>query len=170
MNMSVFKKEEKLNIQCDDGIWLDYKDHHWLFFIKDKVWDKEEIQRVEKGDITISFIQKGIVDAFLIEIFDCLEPSDIPFCMKEAEGEILDSLNDLQEYLFEIVILNEDNVVITDREIPFLKGQSKQLKDKLKERLSQDYDGEAFDNAYNKLLSRFEPYELEQFVVFVNKK
>lgn len=168
--MSVFKKEEKLNIQSDDGIWLDYKDHHWLFFIKDKVWDKEEIQRVEKGDITISFIQKGIVDAFLIEIFDCLEPSDIPFCMKEAEGEILDSLNDLQEYLFEIVILNEDNVVITDREIPFLKGQSKQLKDKLKERLSQDYDGEAFDNAYNKLLSRFEPYELEQFVVFVNKK
>ncbi len=168
--MSIFNKGQKLNIECEDGIWLDYKDHHWLIFIKDKVWDKEEIQRIEKDNVTISFLQKGIVDAFLLEIFDCLEPSDIPFCMKDAEGEILDSFNDHEEYSFEIVVLDEGNKVVADREIPFLKGQTKILKEKLKERNSQDYDSSAFDNAYNKLLSQYEPYELEQFVVFVNKK
>ena len=59
--MTVFQKNQKLNIESADGIWLDYKDHHWIFFLKDRVWDKEELQRVNKSDIHISFIQKGIV-------------------------------------------------------------------------------------------------------------
>ena len=40
--MTVFQKNQKLNIESADGIWLDYKDHHWIFFMKDRVWDKEE--------------------------------------------------------------------------------------------------------------------------------
>ena len=64
--MTVFQKNQKLNIESADGIWLDYKDHHWIFFLKDRVWDKEELQRVNKSDIHISFIQKGIVDAFCL--------------------------------------------------------------------------------------------------------
>ncbi len=168
--MSIYKKGQKLEIQCEDGIWLDYTNHYWLFFMKDSFWDKEEIQNVEKNNITISFIQKGIVDAFLLEIYDCLETSDIPFCIKDAEGELLDSLNDKEDYSFEIVILNEDNQVMADRVIPFMNGQSKQLKDTLKVRVDQDYTSENFDQAYNKLLNQFEPFELEQFNVFVNKK
>ncbi len=168
--MSIYKKGQKIENSLEDGIWLDYKNNHWLFFMKDAVWDTEEIHSVEKNNITISFIQKGIVDAFLLEIYDCLETSDIPFCMKDAEGEILDSLLDSNEYTFEIVILNERNEVVSDREIPFLKGQSKQLKHALKNRLDQDYTSENFDQAYNKLLKQYEPYELERFNVFVNKK
>lgn len=169
-DMSIFKKGQKLENQFQDGIWLDYKNYHWLFFMKDAIWDKEEIRNIEKNNITISFIQKGIIDAFLLEIYDCLETSDMPFCMKDAEGELLDSLQDKREYTFEIVILNEKNEVVTDREIPFLNGQSKQLKDALKIRIDQDFTSENFDQAYNKLLQQYEPFELEKFNVFVNKK
>lgn len=168
--MSIYKKGQKVEIQCEEGIWLDYTNHHWLFFMKDNFWDKEEIHNIEKNNVTISFIQKGIVDAFLLEIYDCLETSDIPFCIKDAEGELLDSLKDHEEYSFEIVILNEDNQVVVDRVIPFMNVQSKQLKDALKLRADQDYTSEHFDQAYNKLLNQFEPFELEQFNVFVNKK
>lgn len=94
----------------------------------------------------------------------------MPFCMKDAEGELLESLQDKREYTFEIVILNEKNEVVTDREIPFLNGQSKQLKDALKIRIDQDFTSENFDQAYNKLLQQYEPFELEKFNVFVNKK
>lgn len=168
--MSIYKKHEKLQLDSMDGIWLDYKNHHWIFYIKDSYWDKEEIQRIEKGNVTISFIQKGIVDAFLLEIYDCLEPSDIPFCMKDAEGEILTSFDDSVDYIYEVVALNEDNCVLADRTISLGHKDSVILKEKLKERLQADFDSHAFDRAYEKLLERFEPYELEQFEVFSNRK
>lgn len=168
--MTVFNKNDKVNTESNDGIWLDYKDHHWLFFMKDKVWDKEEIQRINNSDVVLTFIQKGIVDAFLLEIWDCLETSDIPFCIKEAEGELLDSLNDNEDYYYEIIALDESNTVLTSREFIFQKDYSKVLKNKLKERLSQEYDGNAFDKGYEKLMKQFEPYELEQFTVFSQKK
>lgn len=168
--MTIYKTNEKLNLDTADGIWLDYKDHHWLFFIKDRVWDAEELQRVNHSDIVVDFVQKGIVDAFLLEIYDCLETSDIPFCMKDAEGEVLDSLHDSAEYYYEIVILNEENVVLADRELPMGHRETLVLKDKLQQRLSQDYDSQAFDNAYHTLMMRYEPYELEQFTIFTNRK
>ena len=168
--MTIYKTKEELNLESTDGIWLDYKAHHWLFFIKDRVWDKEELQRVNKSDIVVDFMQKGIVDAFLLEIYDCLETSDIPFCMKDAEGELLDSLQDMDPYFYEIVILNEENVVLADREIPMGHRETIVLKERLQERLKQTYDSQDFDNAYSKLMSRYEPYELEQFTVFTNRK
>ena len=168
--MTIYKTNEKLNLDTADGIWLDYKEHHWLFFVKDRVWEAEELQRVNHSDIVVDFMQKGIVDAFLLEIYDCLETSDIPFCMKDAEGKILDSLQDHGEYYYEIVILNEENMVLADREFPMGKHETMVLKDKLLQRLSQNYDSQAFDNAYTTLMQRYEPYELEQFTIFSNRK
>lgn len=168
--MTVFNKNDIVDTTMNDGIWLDYSDHHWIFFLKDSIWDKEEIQRIENSDITLTFIQKGIVDAFLLEIYDCLETSDIPFCIKEAEGELLDSLNDLNDYYYEIVVLDESNQVITSREFIFESKNTLILKEKLKVRVSLDYDSDAFDKGYEKLMKQFEPYELEQFTVFSQKK
>ncbi len=168
--MTVFQKNQKLNIESADGIWLDYKDHHWIFFLKDRVWDKEELQRVNKSDIHISFMQKGIVDAFLLEIYDCLETSDIPFCIKDGDDTLLASLKDAQDYTFEVVILDEANVVLASREVLLPHQDSVILKQRLLKRLSEDFDGDAFDKAYASLVNKFEPYELEQFTVFTNEK
>lgn len=153
--MTVFQKNQKLNIESADGIWLDYKDHHWIFFLKDRVWDKEELQRVNKSDIHISFIQKGIVDAFLLEIYDCLETSDIPFCIKDGDDTLLASLKDAQDYIFEVVILDEANVVLASREVLLPHQDSVILKQRLLKRLSEDFDGDAFDKAYASLVNKF---------------
>ena len=155
--MTVFQKNQKLNIESADGIWLDYKDHHWIYFLKDRVLDKEELQRVNKSDIHISFIQKGIVDAFLLEIYDCLETSDIPFCIKDGDDTLLASLKDAQDYTFEVVILDEANVVLASREVLLPHQDSAILKQRLLKRLSEDFDGDAFDKAYASLVNKFEP-------------
>lgn len=169
VNMSIYTRNQKLEIQSEDGIWLDYKDHHWIFFIKDSIWDKEEIQRIQKANIVLSFIQKGIVDAFLLEIYDCLEPSDIPFCIKDGDAILLASLKDKQDYAFEIVALDEKNIVKAVREISLEHHESKVLKEKLLKRLDENYDGEAFDQAYAKLIQRYEPYALEQYAIFTKR-
>lgn len=167
--MSIYKKNEKLNIQSEDGIWLDYKDHYWLFFIKDNRWDKEEIKRITKSDITLSFIQKGIVDAFLLEIYDCLEVSDIPFCMKDAQEDLLASLHDKQEYHYEIVALDETNTIQALRDIEMTAQESEILKKQLLLRLSENYDSDAFDKAYDKLMQQYEPYALLPFALFTKR-
>ena len=40
--MISINKNDHLDIQNDDGIWTDYKDHTWLFYVKDSVWTEEE--------------------------------------------------------------------------------------------------------------------------------
>lgn len=168
--MSIYQIGKKLSVHNEDGIWLDYRDHHWIFFLKDHVWDPEEIQRVNHADITISFIQKGIVDAFLLEIYDCLETSDFPFCMKDAEEELMHSLDDSRDYKCEICVVDGNDAVLADREFALNHSDSVVLKQKLKQREKEDFDSDAFDLAYQKLTSRFEPYELEQFTVFKEVK
>lgn len=168
--MSIYQIGKKLDVHNEDGIWLDYRDHYWIFFLKDHVWDPEEIQRVNHSNITVSFIQKGIIDAFLLEIYDCLETSDLPFCMKDAEEQLIRSLDDKKDYVCEITFLNGNDIVVADREIALNHADSVTLKQKLKQRLNENYDSDAFDQAYQKLSSRFEPYELEQFTVFKEMK
>ncbi len=163
--MPVIEKNTKISAE-EDGIWLDYRKNTWLFLIRDKVWQKEEVQRTEKSAVKISFIQKGISDAFLLEIYDCLEPSDIPFCIKDADQEVLDSLKTKDTYTFEIVLVSEDNVVRGIRQGTFSAKNSALLKEKLTGRLSQDFTSEDADHSYAKLEQKYEPYELEQFAVF----
>ena len=106
----------------------------------------------------------------MLEIYDCLETSDIPFCIKDGDDTLLASLKDAQDYAFEVVILDEANVVLTSREVLLPHQDSVILKQRLLQRLSEDFDGEAFDKAYASLVKKFEPYELEQFTVFTNEK
>lgn len=168
--MTHYHKNEKLDLDSLDGIWLDYKDHVWYFFIKDRVWQKEEIQRAEHSDITVSFIQEGIVDAFVLTIYDCLEPSDLPFCIRDASEDLTRSLEDQKEYDYEIVLINEDNTVAAVRDHAFSAENSQLLKEKLAERLQESYTSDDFDAAYEKLVLKEEPYEMEEkHAVFTEK-
>lgn len=167
--MSIYKKNQTLDVQGMDGIWLDFQKNTWVFYIKDEVWQTEEVQRTEHSDVTITFIQKGITDAFLLEIFDCLEVSDIPFSMKEAEGDILTSLKNNDIYEYEIVLLDEKNTVCAVRDGSFGKEDSAILKKKLSARLEENFTVEDAEASYNKLVQRYEPYELEEFAVFIKK-
>ena len=123
---------------CENGIWIDFKDDTFLFVIKDEIWTTEELNRLKTSDVTVSFIQKGIIDAFVLEIFDCLEASDLPFYAKDGDAE-------------------------------FTKDESTTLHEKLQKRLAEETDGSMFEEAYEKLISRFEPFELLVFAVFTKK-
>jgi hypothetical protein len=167
--MSIYNKNQKLEEPYEDGIWLDFQANTWLFFVKDKVWQPEEIQRAEHADVTLTFLQKGISDAFLLEVFDCLEVSDLPFCVKEAGADLLQSFENNDLYKYEIVLVNGDNVVSAIRNGSFTKENTAVLKKKLLARTKEDFTSEDAEHSYQKLAAKYQPYELEEFAVFVQK-
>lgn len=170
--MKIYTKEMKLAPDTQDGIWLDYQKHTFLFFVKDRVWQKEEIRSAHHRDTTISFVQEGIVDLFLLEIEDCLECSDLPFCIKEADGDLLNSLKDEKDYAWEFILANEDGSIAFVRDGAFSHNDSMVLKHALSGHLAQSYTPEDFDAAYTKLAAAKEPYEMEGDALFreVQKK
>jgi hypothetical protein len=167
--MSIYTKKQIVDLKCEDGIWLDFQKNTWLFFIKDKVWQPEEIQGVQHNDVTVTFIQKGISDAFLLEVYDCIEVSDLPFCIKEADEDVLQSLHTGDGYQYEIVLLNETNEVCAVRDGAFTKEDSILLKKKLSDRMKEDFKVEDAEASYAKLSQKYEPYELEEFAVFAKR-
>ena len=154
---------------CENGIWIDFKENTFLFVVKDDIWTREELSRLKTSDVTVSFIQKGIVDAFILEIFDCLEASDLPFYAKDGDAEFIETIKSKNLFAFEIVFVSGSDEVVAVRHEEFNKEESTTLHEKLQKRLVGETDGSMFEAAYEKLISRFEPFELLEFAVFTKK-
>ncbi|MGM9941546.1 MAG: hypothetical protein ACI32N_06095 [Bulleidia sp.] len=165
----MYRKGENIGYQAEDGIWMDYDSHIWYFVIKDRTWQKEEIRNANKNHITVSLIRKGCVDAFLLEIEDCLETSDIPFCIKDADETIYDALQENVPESYAVVLVDEAGVVQSVRTHAFSPENSALLKEKLLERKDEGYTSENFDAAYSKLAGMYEPFEMEQFALFMER-
>ena len=164
--MELLKRGSTVECGGIDGIWLDFKDDTWIFYIKDDVWTKEEIKCVYHRDINVWFVQKGAVDLFLLNIYDTLETSDVPFCLADADDELLSSLKNANKYYYGIVCLDKNNVVMASRKIEFAEDNSVLLKERLRARLDEGLSSAAFDAAYDDLSNAFEPYELEELALF----
>lgn len=164
-----YRKGENIGFASMDGIWADYHDHVWYFLIKDRVWQKEEIRVAMHNHINVSFFSKGCVDGFLLEIEDCLETSDIPFCVKDADDSFFETLGEKQDESWAVVLVNEDGTVASVRTHVFSHDNSNTLKQWLLARREEGYTSENFDAAYDKIMARYEPYELEQFSKFMEK-
>lgn len=149
-----------------DGIYLDYAENTFLFIVKSDIWTEEEIKSARRKDVLIHYIQKGCIDAFLLEIEDCLECSDLPFDIHDGSPSLLDSLQKEQDYSWQILLLDRENTVVFEREGAFEKKHSDLLKEKLRARLLEKYTSENVDEAYARLAQQYEPFELEQFSVF----
>ena len=151
---------------CENGIWIDFKDNTFLFVVKDDIWTTEELNRLKTSDVTISFIQKGIIDAFILEIFDCLEASDLPFYAKDGDHDFIEAIKSKNLFAFEIVFVSGNDEVVAVRHEVFGKEESAVLHERLQKRLFEETDGSMFEAAYEKLVSRYEPFELLEFAVF----
>lgn len=151
---------------CENGIWIDFKDDTFLFVVKDDIWTTEELNRLKTSDVTISFIQKGIIDAFILEIFDCLEASDLPFYAKDGDHDFIEAIKSKNLFAFEIVFVSGNDEVVAVRNEVFGKEESAVLHERLQKRLFEETDGSMFEAAYEKLVSRYEPFELLEFAVF----
>ena len=166
----MYQKGENIGFESMDGIWTDYKDHVWYFFIKDRVWVGEERHNALHNQMSISFFSKGCVDGFLLEIEDCLEKSDIPLCVKDADASFFDTLEEKKDESWALVLVDEDGTVAAIRNGMFSKENSDMLKQLLWKRKDAGYTSENFDAAYNKIMALYEPYQLEQFNQFVQKE
>lgn len=167
MNMK-YEKGKTIDA-CDNGIWLDYADGTWYFCIKDDIWTKEEIKRTKKAEFAVSYVNKGILDLFLISIFDCLETSDIPFSIKEADDDVLRSLDDAVSYEIAAVLIQGDGTICAVRREKLTKENSDTLRAYLKNNLETTYTPADFDNAYAINSMRYEPFEMEQYAVFTER-
>ena len=154
---------------CENGIWIDFKDNTFLFVVKDDIWTTEELNRLKTSDVTISFIQKGIIDAFILEIFDCLEASDLPFYAKDGDHDFIEAIKSKNLFTFEIVFVSGNDEVVAVRHEVFGKEESTVLHERLQKRLFEETEGSMFEAAYEKLVSRYEPFELLEFAVFTKK-
>ena len=154
---------------CENGIWIDFKDNTFLFVVKDDIWTTEELNRLKTSDVTISFIQKGIIDAFILEIFDCLEASDLPFYAKDGDHDFIEAIKSKNLFAFEIVFVSGNDEVVAVRHEVFGKEESTVLHERLQKRLFEETEGSMFEAAYEKLVLRYEPFELLEFAVFTKK-
>ena len=154
---------------CENGIWIDFKDNTFLFVVKDDIWTTEELNRLKTSDVTISFIQKGIIDAFILEIFDCLEASDLPFYAKDGDQDFIEAIKSKNLFAFEIVFVSGNDEVVAVRHEVFGKEESAVLHERLQKRLFEETEGSMFETAYEKLVSCYEPFELLEFAVFTKK-
>ena len=154
---------------CENGIWIDFKDNTFLFVVKDDIWTTEELNRLKTSDVTISFIQKGIIDAFILEIFDCLEASDLPFYAKDGDTDFIEAIKSKNLFAFEIVFVSGNDEVVAVRHEVFGKEESAVLHERLQKRLFEETEGSMFEAAYEKLVLRYEPFELLEFAVFTKK-
>lgn len=155
-----------------DGIYLDYADNTFLFMVRSDIWMDEEIKSARRNEVIFHFVQKGCVDAFLLEIEDCLECSDLPFDIHEAEDSLKQALLKEKGFSWQIVLMDQTGKVVFERSGEFEREHSELLKQKLLARLQEDYTSEDFDKSYEKLQAVYEPFELEPFAVFTerNKK
>lgn len=162
--MITYKINDVIETNVEDGIWLDFLESTWLFYVKDRVWTDVEIRNFKSKSVKLSFFQKGIVDGFLIDVLDVIETSDIPFCLLEATKELINTLQDNQTYKALILLIDQNNHICAKREGTLSNETSKIIKHALQEQLTNDYTEESFNMALSKLQNRYEPFELEEFV------
>lgn len=162
--MISYKTDNKIECAIEDGIWLDFLEQTWIYFIKDSIWTEEEIQNFKRNKIHLSYFQKGIIDGFLVEIDDMMEISDIPFCILDANKEVLNTLKDSQNYNALFLLIDGNNTICARREYALSSQMSLEIKHCLREQRTNDYDEKAFNIALTKMQKRYEPYELEAFI------
>ena len=160
---------QKLELNSENGIWVDYADHTWVFMIKDTSWQPEEIKNTETKGITVSFIQKGIIDAFLVQIHDCMETSDVPFCLLDATKDLMNSFKDSESYQMILLLIDDSNTVRAIRTGTFNKEFTKGMKRTLQQRKLNMYDERSYSAAYTKLCKKYEPFELEPFALYTQQ-
>ncbi|SKA01786.1 hypothetical protein [Anaerorhabdus furcosa] len=162
--MISYKMEDVVETTIEDGIWLDFLEQTWIFFIKDSIWVDEEIQTFKKKKLHLSYFQKGIVDGFLIDVNDVIETSDVPFCILDVTKDFLNTLKDNQNYNALFLLIDGSNKIRARKEGAMSFEVSSVIKHCLREQRMNDYDEKAFNIALTKMQKRYEPYELEEFI------
>lgn len=165
----MYEVNTKYPAEVPEGLWLDYAPHNWIIVIKDPAWTVEELRKGRKSHMVLSFVQQGIVDAFLLEIEDCMECSDIPFCMADASDDMIRCLKEDGEEKVTVLMTDGADTIRVSRTYALKKEHAKLLRECLCARLEENISAPDFDRAYEKLAETYEPFELEPSALFTER-
>ncbi len=150
-------------MKLESGITIDYLNDQFEINIVDEVFAQEEIENFRKNACLLYYVNKGLVDLFLINIDDCLETSDIPYCIYEnISDEVLKMLESTDNLTFKISLLDCDGNSISTRSGTCDQEMSKIIRDTLKMQLEKEFDEEVYETTLDKIWTKYEPFEMEE--------
>lgn len=157
--------------QFENGILIGYENKQFVIGIFDEVFVEEELNALKRNTCTLSYLSKGLVDLFLINIEDSLETSDIPFCVHDfkEDSAFIQSLEETENYTVKVAYMDLDGKEIATRIGTMDSKMSKKIREAFKNNLTQPFDEEAYENTLARIQSKYEPFELEELADAVCK-
>jgi hypothetical protein len=152
-----FKKNEP-------GIVLDYLNNTFYINIYDEDFTNYELLALRNNKITIYFKNFNLVSMFMINIDNCTDTSDMPFSIFEVEDKTLIDSLDVVKLSYNICInyIKPNGEMVSTKTITLNEKKSIDLQIKLKEALTKDYTGEAFEEELAEIYLKYEPFEIEE--------
>lgn len=161
---------KKIDMEMDEGVMIDFVDDEWLLLIKDGLWTDYEKKALRRNKLTLSFVEKGIVDLFLIQVEDALETSDCPFDVHVADySSCFKTFKKGEGYSFNIAYLDLENIVVANRKVRLNTEMSNCISEHLKKQSEIAVDEDAFERGLAKLQGQYEPFECEEFALAFNQ-
>ncbi len=161
---------QKIEIEMDEGMMIDFVDDEWVLIVKDATWTDYEKKALRRNKLTLSFVEKGIVDLFLIQVDDALETSDCPFNVHADDySSCFKTFKKGEGYIFHIAYLDLENKVVANRKVRLNTEMSNCISEHLKKQSEITIDDEGFERALAKLQSQFEPFECEEIALSSNQ-
>lgn len=157
--------------QFENGILIGYENKQFVIGIFDEFFVEEELNALKRNTCTLSYLSKGLVDLFLINIEDSLETSDIPFCVHDfkEDSAFIQSLEETENYTVKVAYMDLDGKEIATRIGTMDSKMSKKIREAFKNNLTQSFDEEAYENTLTRIQSKYEPFELEELADAVCK-
>ena len=146
------------------GIVLDYMDRCFYINIYDEDFTPYEINALKHNRITIYFKKFHLVSMFMINIDNCMETSDMPFSISEADdSSLIDSLEDDRLcYNVSVNYVRTDGTAVLNRTLTLNEAFSSELRKNLREALEYEYSAEAFDRELDRICTKYQPFEIEE--------
>ena len=161
---------QKFEFELDEGTAIDFIDDEWVLVVKDEFWTEYECKALKRNKVTISFVERGIVDLFLIQVEDALETSDCPFNVHADDySSCFKEFNKGEGYLFNVVYLNKENEIIAKRTVRLNTEMSNCISSHLKNQNENQVEEIDFEASLAKIQSKCEPFECEEFALISNQ-
>lgn len=161
---------QKIDIEMSEGMIIDFIEDEWFLIIKDTIWTDYEKRALRCNKLTLSFVEKGIVDLFLIQVEDALEISDCPFDVHADDySSCFKTFKKGEGYAFNIAYLDLENTIVAKRKVHLNTEMSACISEHLKKQSEIEIEEGAFERGLVKLQGQYEPFECEEFALVSNQ-
>ncbi len=151
-----------------EGAVLDYIDNQFMAVFCDEKWSEEEIVGLRRKKLNISLVVRGNLLIFLISVDDLIEVSDFPFIYNVQDHNLdLSHTYEKDEGIsFSIYLITKDLKVCALKQVKLNATMSNYIVEIAKLQIEADYD--VMMGGLEKMQLKYEPFEMEEFIVCTN--